>query len=186
MAQTTRNSKTQTFRNGLGSRYPTPEEARAAAFEQLYRESYPTVYGRVLFRMRDTEAARDVTAEAFLRAARYFDRFDPSKSKFSTWVNAIVNNCITDYYRKNEMHAPIDSVPESALADNTDHAQRIADADLARRLLEKLDSNDREIVFMKFCEGRTNSEIARILDMNPSTVATRVQRALAKMRASVV
>ena len=184
MAKTTGTSGTSAFRDNLGDERHLADGARAAKFERLYRESYPTVFGHVLFRMRDEEAALDVTAEAFLRAARNFDRFDSSKAKFSTWVIAIARNCISDHYRKNIEHTPIDAIPESALTTGMDHVQSIADADLARRLLEKLDPDDREMVFMKYCEERTNADIAHILGMNPSTVATRVHRALAKMRAS--
>lgn len=185
MAKTDEKSKARAFRGGRSVRRQNADEARAAEFERLYRESYPMVYGRVLFRMCDEEAARDVTAEAFLRAARFFKRFDSSKAKFSTWVNAIAQNCIVDYYRKSRNYTPIEAVPESAFVSDEDHAGSVADADLAHRLLGMLDEEDREIVFMKYCEERTNAEIACTLDMNPSTVATRVQRALAKMRAVV-
>ncbi len=159
--------------------------AHANEFERLYRESYAMVYGRILFRMRDEEAARDVTAEAFLNAARSFEKFDPSKAKFSTWVCTIAHNCMIDHYRKVKIHVPIESVPESTFTDDGDHAQEIANADLAQRLLAVLDEDDREIVHMKFCEELSNSEIAHELGMNPSTVSTRVHRALAKMRAAL-
>ncbi len=182
MAGTTERNEIKAFPGGLNGQRSVSEDARAAEFERLYRESYDSVYGSVLFRLRDEEIARDITADAFLRAARFFDSFDSSKAKFSTWVNAIARNCIIDYHRKNKEHAPIESVPESTFATEADHAQAVADADLARRLLAVLDEDDREIVFMKFCEDSTNADIARRLNMNPSTVATRVQRALAKMR----
>lgn len=182
MAIANEKSKLRAFRGALDVARPADEDARAIEFERLYRESYPTVYGRVLFRTRDEEAARDVTAEAFLRAARYFDRFDPSKAKFPTWVNAIARNCIAEYFRGQTSLVPLDNVPESAFASEADHAQNIADADLARRLLAVLDEEDRDIVFMKFCEDRANTDIAQELGMKPSTVATRAQRALEKMR----
>lgn len=158
---------------------------RAAEFEKLYRESYEMVFGLVMFRMCDEEAARDVVSEAYLRAARNFDKFDPSKAKFSTWVCSIARNCIVDHYRRQKKYSPIDEVSESVFAVDAQHPSQIADADLAQLLLATLDEDDREIVFMKFCEGWTNGDIARALDMNPSTVATRVQRSLEKMRAAL-
>ena len=184
MAKTVKRGGPAAFRVVGGSARQNDAEARAAEFERLYRESYPMVYGRMLFQMRDEEAARDVTSEAFLRAARYFEGFDPSRAKFSTWVIAIARNCMVDYYRAHKAHASIEDVDESALAMEGDHSDHVVDADLARRLLAVLDEEDRAIVFMKFCEGWSNTEIAQELDMKPSTVATRVQRALAKMRAA--
>ena len=159
-------------------------EPDAGEFERLYRESYASVYSSVLYRMLDEEAARDVTAEAFLKAARYFHRCDPERASFATWVKVIARNCAMDYYRQHKAHAPIDQIPESAFADDVDLERRTADADLARFLLSRLAELDREIVRLKFYEGMRNVEIARVLGMNPSSVATRIQRALARMRAA--
>lgn len=158
------------------------EASRAAEFERLYRESFSTVYGYVLFKVRDREVACDVTSEAFLRAARYFARYNRETAKFSTWVISIARNCVVDYYRKHKDHASIDDVPMAVLATDADQVERVHDADLASRLLAVLADEDREIVRMKYLEGWGNSEIARELGMNPSTVSTRIQRALSKMR----
>lgn len=154
----------------------------ASEFERLYRESYDVIYGRILFQMRNVEAAQDVTAEAFMHAARNFGRFDPAKAKFTTWMSTIARNCMIDYYRKSKINASIDDVPESLFASDDDHARDVADADLVQSLLAEIDETDRQIVCMKYCEGLQNVEIAREIGMNPSTVATRLQRALAKMR----
>ena len=154
----------------------------ASEFEELYRESYSTVYNSVYFNMLDRDAAEDVTAEAFMRAARYFERFDSSRAAFTTWVKAIARNCIADHYGKNKPTSALEDVPEAVFASEDDLASRTADADLARFLLAVLDEGDRTLVFMKYYEGKRNAEIAQELEMNPSTVATRLQRALAKMR----
>ena len=185
MATVDKKSKFKVIRSGSsdGSCH-ADETSRAAEFERLYRESYSMVYGRTLFRLRDKEAARDVTSEAFLRAARNFDKFDSSKAKFSTWVCSIANNCIIDYFRRRKEYTPLEDVPESVVAVNDDPSQCVANSDLAQRLLAVLDEQDREIVYMKYCEGWTNGEIASELGMNPSTVSTRVQRSLTKMRAA--
>ena len=185
MAEAVKGGAPTVFRAVRGVARRNDEVDRAAEFERLYLASYPIVYGRTLFCMRDAEAARDVTSEAFLRAARFFDAYDPSKAKFSTWVVSIARNCIVDYYRSHKEHVLIDDVPDSMLVGEGDHAGQVADADLAHRLLAVLDEEDREIVFMKFCEEWSNVEIAEELGMNPSTVATRVQRAIAKMRSAV-
>ncbi len=173
------------IRGGRDDAYRGSRDSRAAEFERLYRDSYDMVFGLVMFRMCDEEAARDVVADAFLRAARNFDQFNPQKAKFSTWVCSIARNCTVDYFRRQKMHTSVDEVSESVLAIDTGVSEHVANTDLAQRLLAVLDDEDREIVFMKYCEGWPNAEIAREMDMNPSTVATRVQRALEKMRKAI-
>ena len=58
-----------------------------------------------------------------------------------------------------------------------DRQERVA------KLLANLSPEDRELVYLKYYQGKKNVEIAQLLDMNPSTVATRLRRALQAMRA---
>lgn len=154
----------------------------AADFERLYRESYEVVYNYIGFRMAGDAAVEDVVAESFLKAAKSFGKFDPSQAKFSTWVVSIARNCMADHWRKSRPAATLDGVPDSVLALEDDYPSLNEDEALVRRLLRCLDDEARELVFMKYYEGKKNVDIARELGMNESTVATKLHRALRKMR----
>lgn len=171
-------ARSERFRVVRGGRREDPKQA----FERLYRESYPLVYNYIFRRVLDRTGAEDVTSEAFMRAARYFDRFDPERAKFSTWVISIARNCLNDYYERSRPTAPLESVSETTYAIEDSNVENILDADLAQKLLAVLDDDDRELMFMKFYEGKRNSEIAAELGINASTVSSRVARAIAKMR----
>ena len=153
-------------------------------FEQLYRESYGLVFGYVRSRMHDITATEDVVSDAFCKAARAFDSFDPARAKFSTWVVTIARNCMISYYRKERMTVALENLPEQATAEPTEIGA-VEDADLAMRLLSVLDEEECEIVLLKYREDMRNVQIAEELGMKPSTVATKLSRALAKMRACV-
>lgn len=171
-------ARSERFRVVRGGRGEDPKQT----FERLYRESYPLVYNYIFRKVLDRTGAEDVTAEAFMRAARYFDRFDPSRAKFSTWVISIARNCLNDYYERSRPTSPLESVPETTYAFEDNDVENILDADLAQKLLAVLDDDDRELMFLKFYEGKRNSEIAAELGINASTVSSRVARAIAKMR----
>ena len=159
-------------------------ETRNGAFERYYRECYPMVYNYVFRRLADYSATEDVVSEAFLRAARFFDRFNPARAKFSTWVISIARNCISDYYSRNVPTAAIEDVSEATFATTDSYDDQSGERDLARRLLELLDDAERELVHMKYYEGKRNIEIAKELGINASTVSTKLARAMAKMRAA--
>ena len=131
--------------------------------------------------MESDVATEDVVAEAYLKAVRAFDRFDPSRSKFSTWVVAIARNCMISHYRKERPVAALDDMPESVAA-VCGEQEGIEDRDLALRLLAVLDNTEREIVLLKYQDDMRNVDIAEQLDMNASTVSTVLARALSKMR----
>ena len=155
------------------------------SFEQHYRESYPLVYNYVFRQMANREAAEDVVAEAFLRAARFYGRFDASRAKFSTWVISIARNCMSDYYEHEHTSTSLDDVPEGIYAEEAVHDDQLSDSDLVQRLLLVLDEDERLLVTLKYYDGKRNVEIAQELGLNPSTVSTKLARAISHMRAVV-
>lgn len=150
-------------------------------FERLYRESYPLVYNFVRYQMGGDDAAEDVVADAYLQAARHFGSFDPQRARFSTWVVAIAKNSVNGYYRKARTNAALDDVPDS-LTSVQGEQNVIEDRELIRQLMSVLDQDERELVFMKYFLGMRNVDIASELDMNVSTVSTKLARALSEMR----
>ncbi len=160
---------------------PKEKRAREREFERLYLESFGTVYGYVRARMSCDADAEDVVAEAYLKAARSFGSFDPTRAKFSTWVTTIARNCMISHYRKARSHAALDDVPQDAYAVNGGQ-EAVDDMLLVKKLLACLDDDERELVACKYHEGLRNVDIAAKLGMNPSTVSTKLTRALSKMR----
>ena len=135
-------------------------------------------------RMGSDAEAEDVVAEAFLKAARAFDSFDPSRAKFGTWVTTIAKNCMASYYRKERPSYDLEDVPESVVAIEGDQ-DHVDDALLVRQLLTCLNEEEREIIALKYRDGLRNVDIAETLNMNASTVSTKLAAALTKMRSMV-
>ena len=150
-------------------------------FERLYLDSYSLVYNYVRYRMDNADAAEDVVAEAFLLAARAFRTFDPTRAKFSTWVTSIATNCMNSYYRKAKTTYNIEDVSEARMAVSGEQAE-IEERAYVDYLLSVLSPEERELVVMKYREGKRNTDISQELGMNASTVATKLSKALAKMR----
>lgn len=155
---------------------------RSSDLENLYRANFQKVYSYAYYRVLDPALAEDLTSAVFVKAVANYDKFDPSKASFTTWVMRIAHNTLVDYYRMRRENASLDDLNarEPATVDEypalDDHAEEVA------RLLSFISEEDRELVFLKYYEGKRNVEIAQMLDMNPATVATRLRRALATMR----
>ena len=168
--------------NGGFSLVGSGKKDHRTSFEHYYRESYSLVYNYVLRRTSNREVAEDVVSEAYLRAARFYDRFDPTRAKFSTWVISIARNCISDYYDREVVTAPIDEVPEGVFAQEDTQVDQLDDITVLQKLLSMLDEEEKELIYLKYYEGKRNVEIAEALGMNASTVSTKLARAIAKMR----
>lgn len=159
-------------------------EAREHEFTNLYLESYALVFNYVRSRVLNNHDAEDIVASAFLQAARHFDNFDPARAKFSTWVITIAHNTMISHWRKNRPTSMLEDVPENLVSQSATQ-ESLADRDLVDRLLASLNETERQLVIMKYRESYRNVEIAEELNMNASTVSTKLANALAKMRVIV-
>src|SRR5260221_10104387 len=65
----------------------------AVAFESLYRQFSPRIYGLCLRLTGQREAAEDCTQESFVAAWRALARFE-RRSLFSTWLHRIAVHCV--------------------------------------------------------------------------------------------
>lgn len=151
--------------------------------ENLYRENFQRVYNYAYYRLLNAAEAEDATSAVFVKVVANIDKFDPSKASFSTWVTRIAHNVLVDGFRTRKPVVALDNVvvDEPSVEDDypvlDDRQERVA------KLLANLSPEDRELVYLKYYQGKKNVEIAQLLDMNPSTVATRLRRALQAMRA---
>ena len=64
-----------------------------AAFERLYRQYSPRIYGLCLRLTGQREAAEDCTQDSFVAAWRALARFE-RRSRFSTWLHQIAVHCV--------------------------------------------------------------------------------------------
>jgi RNA polymerase sigma-70 factor, ECF subfamily len=155
-------------------------DPRLSTFEDLYRGSRDDLYAYVAGLLRDRVAAEDVTALAFERAYRKWDRFDPLRGTARGWLFGIARNAALDELRKRKREAPLTHDPAAAEA-----AQ--PDGDLERQLtvaeaLATLPAAERELVSLKFFAGLNNKEIAETTGISPTNVGTRIHRAMTKLR----
>ena len=155
-------------------------EGDIEAFETLFRQFQGEVYGWILYIVRDSGAAEDLTLETFWRIYQTRTRFDPQAS-FAPWARRIATNVAIDYLRsrrpeqefsedKSPLELPRDSVVESELRD------QIACA--FRRLPIKLQVP----ATLALIEERSYQEIADALGKPIGTIRTRVFRAIRLMR----
>jgi len=153
------------------------------AFERLYRSSRDDVYAYVLSLLRDAPAAEEVTAAAFERAYRKRNRFDPERGEPRAWLFGIARNAALDELRRRGRQAELTAEPadlESLAPDQgAEHSERRLTVSAA---LERLESNERELIALKYFAGLANAEIAQVLGIGESNAGTKLHRAMTKLR----
>jgi RNA polymerase sigma factor (sigma-70 family) len=158
-------------------------EPATARFDALYRESASDVFAYAFTLLRDRAAAEDVTAAAFERAYRRQRSFDAARGTQRAWLFGIARNAALDELRRRRRTAALLADPEdaagTAAGQDEDAALRRA---TVRAGLESLDPRERELIALKFHAGLSNAEIAKVLAVSETNAATRVHRAVTRLR----
>jgi len=154
----------------------------AEQVEQLYRDQFRPVYNYLYFRLLNHATAEDLAADVFLRVMRARESYDPSKATPEAWAWRIARNRLFDHFRAMRAVDDIEQVGEARFAVMDSYDGLDDSAQKAHQLLSVLSPEDRELVYLKYWQEMPNKQIAEMLDLNASTVSTRLSRAMAKMR----
>jgi RNA polymerase sigma-70 factor (ECF subfamily) len=144
---------------------------------ELYRRYGPAIYARCRTLLADESAAEDATQETFLRVQRHLDRV-PSAREALYWIYRVATNyCLNELRSRRSRALPwadLADLPEIT-PDVIDAVEsRLADQDLARRLIARARPNVRMVAWLYHLDGFEQEEVAAIVGVSRRTVATRL------------
>src|SRR5580700_10115601 len=137
----------------------------ADAFGELYDHYFGQIYRFVFSRLRDQEAAEDVTSEVFFKALRAIGRYKPSGHPFSAWLYQISVNAVADPAR------PVDD--------------RVVDSAEAARVwaaIDDLPPQQRAAMTLKLGEDLKLAQIGEILGKSEGAVKLLIHRGMIGVR----
>ncbi|MFA5871487.1 MAG: RNA polymerase sigma factor [Parcubacteria group bacterium] len=130
------------------------------------------------------EDAEDLLQDIFVKVYRNLNDFDQSL-KFSSWVYRIAHNQVISHWRKTSARPKVLKFEAdedflkfiSTDEDLASDTERKFTGEEVREILDKLDDKYREVLVLKFLEGKDYKEISDILHKPLGTVATLINRA---------
>jgi RNA polymerase sigma-70 factor (ECF subfamily) len=173
------------------------KHGEAAAFEELVTERSGEIYG-LLFRLTEnSEEARDLTQETFLRAFQSIGGFR-GDADLRTWIYRIAINQARNRWRwwrrrRRDSTVSLDATQGQsgqtligtlvASSENPEQQTLAHERELAlRSALQKVGRAYRETVILRDIEGFTYEEIATTLGINVGTVKSRLARGRQELR----
>jgi RNA polymerase sigma-70 factor, ECF subfamily len=145
-----------------------------AAFERLYREYSPRVYGLCLRLTGQREAAEDCTQESFVAAWRALARFE-SRSRFSTWLHRIAVHTVLSRRRglRNQYEV---GEPLLGLPDRPDPGSGAPPMDV-ERAIAALPDGARHVLVLVGIYGHSHADAAASLGIAEGTCKAQLHRA---------
>lgn len=157
-------------------------EAAALPFlDALYNTAYRMT--------RNAEDAEDLVQEAYLKAYKYYDKFEEG-TNFKAWLFKIMKNTFINSYRKKQQAPPqsdfadIEESFESQVSEEAGQKIKNPEEELledvldedVQRSLDTLPPDYRMVVLLADLENFSYKEIAEILDVPVGTVMSRLYR----------
>lgn len=75
------------------------KSAMNKTIEEHYKENFNKLVGFYRLKCGDEWSAQDVVQEAYARALKYFENFNPETNEFQAWFSKIINNSFRDFKR---------------------------------------------------------------------------------------
>nr|MBA3232511.1 sigma-70 family RNA polymerase sigma factor [Propionibacteriales bacterium] len=157
------------------------------AFARVYDATARNIFGIVFHVLRDRAQAEEVTQEVYVEAWRLAKRFDSSQGSVSAWLNTMAHRRAVDRVRSSERR----SLREQRHADDQltkvgpDPSDQVVANDEGRRVraaLAQLPERQRTAVELAYFEGKTQREVAELLQVPLGTVKTRIRDAMQRLR----
>lgn len=147
-------------------------------FMELYQEVYKDLYRLAYYYMGNGEDAQDMVQDTVLAAYAHFHKLK-QESSFRPWIfRILVNQCKSSLKKWGRRTLFLEDLKELDPEKTTDLSSQTE----VLELLNTLGEEERLIVVLTVFGGYKGEEIARMLNRKHSTVRSKYQRALKKLR----
>jgi RNA polymerase sigma-70 factor (ECF subfamily) len=164
------------------------DQQKRRAFEAEALPHMDALYRTALRMAKNTSDAEDLVQEAYVKAYRFWDKFEPG-SNCRAWLFKIMTNIFINEYRsqsRSPLSANVDDIDDNFLYGQLaspgkeqnpeqEFFAKIFDDDV-KKAIEELPDDFRLVVVLSFLEGFSYEEIAEIADLQLGTVKSRLHR----------
>ncbi|MFK7804010.1 MAG: RNA polymerase sigma factor [Anaerolineae bacterium] len=158
------------------------------ALGQLYDTHQPSIFRYIAYRIGDRALAEDLTAEVFVTMVKKLPSYQDRGKPLLAWLYTIAGNIIKMHYRKHkhvEFNPFSDEMIDQQATPDQVTDKRLAQAKLLAQL-PRLTAEQSEVITLKFLEGFSNGEIAKLLGKTEGSIKALQHRALQTLKGFLV
>ncbi len=171
---------------GINGTFMTNEELTRVY--TLYRDM---VYRLALTKTRSRAQAEDIQQDVFMALVKYSDRIRDDEH-LKAWLIRVTQNACRKHFRS--MWIKLTVMYDDALGKGDsqgdgsgepvaeDELEKREEAEFVRESVEKLNQNDRELIYLFYYEEMSLKQIAAALSTSEGSIKTRLSRARERLR----
>ncbi|GCD35293.1 RNA polymerase sigma factor [Streptomyces chrestomyceticus JCM 4735] len=172
------------YREGTGERRPASQAEEtgdaAAAFTAYVQERRASLYATAYHLTGDRFEAEDLLQSALFSTYRAWDRIS-DKAALGGYLRRTMTNLHISAWRRRKLNEyPTEELPETA--GDTDAMRGTELRAVLWQALARLPETQRTMLVLRYYEGRTDPEIADILNISVGTVKSSIWRSLRRLR----
>ncbi|MCB5168652.1 SigE family RNA polymerase sigma factor [Streptomyces bambusae] len=158
----------------------TPSAASEAEFTAYVQERRAALFATAYHLTGDRYEAEDLLQSALFSTYRAWDRIS-DKAAVGGYLRRTMTNLHISAWRRRKLNEyPTEELPETA--GETDAMKGTELRTVLWQALSKLPEPQRTMLVLRYYEGRTDPEIAEILDISVGTVKSSIWRSLRRLR----
>jgi RNA polymerase sigma-70 factor (ECF subfamily) len=161
------------------------QDGDRSAFAQLYDRYVDVVFRYVLFRVGDRELAEDVTSETFLRALRRIESVSYQGRDVGAWFVTIARNLVLDHVKSSRFRLEVATaeVDDTRRVESGPEQQVLFKATRSVLLdsVRQLGDDQRECIVLRFLQGLSVAETAKVMARNEGAVKALQHRAVRRL-----
>jgi RNA polymerase sigma-70 factor (ECF subfamily) len=158
------------------------QDGETEAFGRLYDHYSDTVYRYIYYRVGAKATAEDLTSETFLRALRRIGTFTWQGRDFGAWLVTIARNLVADHFKSSRFRLEVttgemldanevERSPEDSVLESLSNEALLT-------AVRKLNPLQQECVTLRFLQGLSVAETARVMGKNEGAIKTLQYRAV--------
>ncbi|NLK17171.1 MAG: RNA polymerase sigma factor [Clostridiales bacterium] len=153
------------------------------ALTEIYLATKDYVYTICYSYVKDRAAAQDLMQDTYINVMRYILHYTPGTNA-KAWIAQIAKNLSINYYNRSKREKSVDISSAYNVHDGREVMARDESGviELAARALKPLEL---QIVLMHATAGMKHDEIAKLLNLNSSTVRWKYRQAIKKLQESI-
>ncbi|MBM4410361.1 MAG: sigma-70 family RNA polymerase sigma factor [Chloroflexi bacterium] len=157
----------------------------AQAFGLLYDRFQPEILRYLTHRVRNAEAAEDITQQVFLKAWQAIPRFEQRGVPFKAWLYRMAHNQMVDHFRT---HKATSELGDFDLPDDADQESALLAGEMSealQRALARLSEDHRQVLTLRFLMEKSAREIGEVMGRKEVTIRGLQMRALQALRREI-